>query len=193
MHAECREALPRSLIIQCVQSFSGTSGSRRFDSPPSNDPNASASTPAGGPTPSPNLRDHIDNVDKVGKQGISGCHNSEIFEEALEELGGTIESREPVSSIDGVEVVTYRLPKRDRQGNPTDEMRSTSFTKTVFDPDKISTDEYVGRGMEAAAEAASRSDSGTLGHEWTGTDSQGVTWHGYTDSNGNVHSFYPTD
>ena len=27
----------------------------------------------------------------------------------------------------------------------------------------------------------------------TGIDSHGVSWHGYTDSNGNVTSFFPED
>ena len=70
---------------------------------------------------------------------------------------------------------------------------SKTFKKTVYNPSKISTEEYIGRGMEAAANAARRSESGTVGREWTGVYSHGVSWHGYTNLDRNVTSFYPED
>ena len=173
--------------------YSGARGCNRFegDSGQGQDQDAPAGSTASTPQPSPGLRDHIEGYDGAGKDGIKGCHRKDNFERAIDDLGGRIEDAEPMASIDGVEQVTYKLPKKDREGNPTGEMRAPTFSKTVYDPSKISTDEFIGRGMEAAADAARRSESGTIGHVWTGIDSHGVSWHGFTDSDGNVTSFYP--
>ena len=71
--------------------------------------------------------------------------------------------------------------------------KSKSFKKTVYDPSKINTDTYIKWGLQAANNAASSSPSGKHGREWTGTDNQGVKWHGYCNDKGEVTSFYPED
>jgi hypothetical protein len=85
------------------------------------------------------------------------------------------------------------MPKRDKTGKPTGEYQSRTHDKTVYDPVKISTNKYIKWGLEAANNAAKKSSSGKLGREWTGTDSNGVKWHGYCDDSGNITSFYPDD
>ena len=72
-------------------------------------------------------------------------------------------------------------------------MSPKSFKKTVYDSSKINTDTYIKWGLQAANNAASSSSSGKLGHEWTGTDNQGVKWHGYCNDKGEITSFYPED
>ena len=46
---------------------------------------------------------------------------------------------------------------------------------------------------EAANNVAKNSSTGKLGHEWTGTDSNGVKWHGYCDESGQITSIYSED
>ena len=53
---------------------------------------------------------------------------------------------------------------------------------------KISTDEYIRRGMEAAANAKS-----TSGTQWEGLDSRGARWIGYKNGNGEITTFFPAD
>lgn len=173
--------------------FAGTHGSRRFESSPARAGELVESRPIQNPQPASSLKEHIEDFDGVARDGIKGCHKKCNFEEAVDSLGGRIEGTEPLESIDGVEQVTYRLPKKDKTGKPTSEMRAQTFKKTVYDSSVISTEEYVSRGLEAAADAARKSTSGMIGHEWTGTDSHGVSWHGYTDADGSVTSFYPID
>lgn len=85
------------------------------------------------------------------------------------------------------------MPKKDKYGNPTGEFKTKTFKKTVYDPSKIDTDTYIKRGLEAANNSARSSSSEKLGHEWTGTDNQGVKWPGYCDKTGKITSFYPED
>ncbi len=133
------------------------------------------------------LRRHITEAYDNGKQGIGGGHERGAFEAKLEEMGGKVEGRIPCENIDGVEKVAYRLPKKGPDGKPTEEMRAKVYSKTVYDASKISTDEYLRRGVEAANDAAK---GGRLPREWSGIDGQGVRWHGYTE-NGEIQSFFP--
>lgn len=148
-----------------------------------------AAKPASAPsyTATANLRRHITEAYDNGRQGIGGGHERSAFEAKLTEMGGKVEERVPCESIDGVEKIIYRLPKKGPDGKPTEEMRAKTYSKTVYDANKISTDEYMRRGVEAANDAAK---GGRLPREWSGTDSRGVRWHGYTE-NDKIKSFYP--
>lgn len=143
--------------------------------------------PAPHYTATANLRQHITEAYGNGKQGIGGGHELEAFKAKLEEMGGQVKERIPCESIDGVEKVTYRLPKKSPDGKPTGETRTRLYSKTVYDASKISTDEYLRRGLEAANDAAK---GGRLPREWSGTDGQGVRWHGYAQNN-KIESFFP--
>jgi len=141
------------------------------------------------------LKNHIENAEpsSSGKAGIKGAHNKDNFLNEIDRIGAHTTSTAPNSQIDGVEKISYQMPKKDKTGKPTGEYQSKTHDKTVYDPAKISTDNYIKWGLEAANSAATKSPSGKLGHEWTGTDSNGVKWHGYCDDSGNITSFYPED
>lgn len=127
-----------------------------------------------------------------GRDGIKGAHNKEVFLNEIKRIGAKITESTPHSQIDGVEEIGYKMPKKDMYGNFTGEYQSSTHYKTVYDPSKIDTDAYIRRGLEAANNSASLS-FGRLDREWTGTDKQGVKWHGYCDSNGKISSFFPED
>ena len=173
--------------------FSDTSASRLAADNPGVHPSDGGKAGAIAPKPAPGLKNHIENGGGASRSGIDGCHNKDNFERAIQEAGGVVESSTPSEIIDGVEHLTYRLPKKDKTGKRTGEMQSKEHSKTVYDPSKISTDEYIDRGLQAAADAARESRTGKLGREWTGRDAHGVSWRGYSDSGGNVTSFYPTE
>lgn len=101
-------------------------------------------------------------------------------------------STKPHDKISGVETIEYQMPALDKTGKPIPNQYQTGRpkTKTVYDPDIISDDEFARRGIEAANDSASRSSSGSLDREWTGVDNQGVTWRGYTE-NDEITSMYP--
>ena len=141
------------------------------------------------------LRNHIEKADTSGngKAGIKGGHKKDNFLSAVDKVGAKITDTQTNSQIDGVEKISYKMPKKDRQGNPTSEFQSSTKTKTVYDSNKISTDQYIKQGLEAANNAAKNSTTGKLGHEWSGTDNKGIKWHGYCDDSGNITSFYPED
>lgn len=143
------------------------------------------STP--GYTVTAGLRQHITEAYDNGRQGIGGGHERSAFEAKLEEMGGKVEGRIPCESMNGVEKIAYRLPKKSPDGKPTGEMRANVYSKTVYDASKISTNEYLQRGVEAANAAAK---GGRLPREWSGTDGQGVRWRGYAE-NGEIKSFFP--
>ena len=141
------------------------------------------------------LKNHIENAQpsESGKAGIKGAHNKENFSNEIKRIGATITDTKPNSQIDGIEKISYKMPKKDKFGKPTGEYQSSTHEKTVYDPKKISTDAYLKRGLEAANNAARISSTGKLIREWTGVDNQGVRWHGYCDNSGKITSFFPED
>ena len=60
---------------------------------------------------------------------------------------------ETPSKIPGVKTVEYRMPKLNADGTPTGEYGARVFKKTIYDPDIISDDEFIKRGLEAANDA----------------------------------------
>ena len=128
-----------------------------------------------------------------GKNGIKGAHRKDNFINEAKRVGARIIDTTTHPTINGVEDITYSMPKKDKYGNPTGQYQAKTHHKTVYDPSIISTETYVRRGLQAANNAAKNSQTGKLGREWTGTDDKGVRWHGYCDKNGNITSFYPDD
>ena len=141
------------------------------------------------------LKNHIENPDSTtsGNDGIKGAHHKDNFLNEVDRIGAKTTGSTPSTQIDGVETITYKMPKKDKYGNPTGDYKAKSFKKTVYDSSKINTDTYIKWGLQAANNAASSTSSGKLGHEWTGTDNQGVKWHGYCNDKGEITSFYPED
>ncbi|EAG9291366.1 transposase [Listeria monocytogenes] len=135
----------------------------------------------------PELEDHIRNTDPnvPRKRGIGGAHNSEEFFKNEVEI-----VKQTPTDIPGVSVVEYRIPELDVKGNPTGRYKKTIYKKTIYDPKMISDEEYINRGLEAANNATSNPDDGSLSREWAGKDNSGKTWRGYYE-NGKITSFYP--
>ena len=94
------------------------------------------------------LRTHIENVDTSvpRKRGIGGAHNKDVFMQNDVQ----IISQTPHSQIQGVEIIEYQMPKLDRTGTliPGEYQTGTPKVKTVYDPNVISTNEYLQRGIE---------------------------------------------
>ena len=84
------------------------------------------------------------------------------------------------------------MPKLNADGTLTGEYGARVFKKTIYDPDIISDDEFIKRGLEAANDAISKADDGIMPREWTGVDSEGITWHGYFED-GEITSFFPDE
>ncbi|HAB8811023.1 TPA_asm: transposase [Listeria monocytogenes] len=135
----------------------------------------------------PELEDHIRNTDPnvPRKRGIGGAHNSEEFFKNDVEI-----VKQTPTDIPGVSVVEYRIPELDVKGNPTGRYKKMIYKKTIYNPKVISDEEYINRGLEAANNATSNPDDGSLPREWTGKDNTGKTWRGYYED-GKITSFYP--
>ena len=139
------------------------------------------------------LRTHIENPDVSGslRSGVKGGHREDNFRSALNNIGARIVKTIDYPGLDGIKVIYYQLPKKDISGKPTSEFRNQLMTKTVYDHNKLSTHDYIAKGLEAANNSAKNSNNGRLSREWSGVDNQGITWRGYCDSSGNITSFYP--
>lgn len=140
---------------------------------------------------SPGLRNHLESAKDGGARGINGGHEKTAFEKKLQEIGGRVIEETDIPGIEGVKSVRYEVPKKDKRGNPTSEMRTISAPKSVYDKNVISTDEYMRRGLEAANNTAA-ANGGSLNRSWEGADNNGVKWKGYLDSDNNISTLYPT-
>lgn len=137
--------------------------------------------------PTATLESHLKNMDpKVPrKRGIGGAHNSvEFYKNDVQIVSKTN------SKVSGVVVVEYKMPKLNMDGTPTGEYGNKVFVKTIYDPQFISDQNYVKRGIEAANNAMLHTKDGTMPREWIGVDSKGVTWRGYYQD-GEITSFFP--
>ena len=136
------------------------------------------------------LKAHIENIDVnvPRKRGIGGAHRKDVF------MQNDIQiiSETPISNINGVTTIEYQMPKLDRTGAPIpgEYQSGASKVKTIYDPNIISTDEYLDRGLQAANNAVSQYPDDILPREWVGVDNSGVTWRGYYE-NGEITSMYP--
>lgn len=138
-------------------------------------------------TDTPELRRHITQAYDNGRNGIGGGHEKGAFMAILAEMGGVIEDVQPCERMPGVENIFYLLPRYDPSGKQTGEMRSKVYKKTVYDSGKMSTNDYMRMGLEAANNAA---NGKTLDGKWSGVDSMGVTWQGYAED-GKITTFFP--
>ena len=141
------------------------------------------------------LKNHIVEAEQSssGRSGIKGAHNKDNFLKEVSKTGARVTGSTPNSQVDGIEKISYNMPKKDKYGNITDDYQSKTFYKTVYDSSKISDDTYIKWGLQAANNSAKLSSAGKLAREWSGKDNQGVSWHGYCDNNGNITSFFPED
>jgi hypothetical protein len=137
------------------------------------------------------LESHIKYTDPTvpRKKGIGGAHNKEqLLTNDIEIVKST-----PHPTLEGVETIEYQMPKLDKTGTliPGEYQSGIPKVKTVYDPNIISDEVYMEKGVQAANDALSKSPDGLLPREWVGNDGAGVKWRGYSDGNGNITSFFP--
>ena len=139
----------------------------------------------------PDIADHMRkrDLEVPRKRGIGGAHEKAEFDRALASEGGVVTNRTPHPTLSGVEQIEYQLPALDAQGNPTGQMRTRVFEKTIYDSSVLGDADMLRMGQEAADQALA-AGGGTLGREWTGVAANGVTFRGYSDQ-GVVTSFFP--
>ncbi len=137
----------------------------------------------------PNIKSHLSSFDGfTQKNGISGTHNLDAFNQAAATNGLKILSETP-TSVAGVTTVRYQIPAYDRAGNIVG-FKDKVFPKTVYDPKIFADQKILDLGQQAAAsgykEALSKGLSqydSVAGH---------VTLRVYLDkSTGTVTNFHP--
>ena len=129
------------------------------------------------------VSDHLDgtapNTGAKSNGSINGCHEESVFLDELTASGGDIINVTPVEGVKGVNVVEYKTAS----GNLK--------TKTVYDSNIISTEQYLNRGMEALNNVPgdlSGIPNGTV----VATDNSGVSWNIYI-SNHEAKTVYPVN
>lgn len=120
------------------------------------------------------------------KRGIGGAHNKDEFFKYSNEF--RVEDVVPHPTLEGIETIRYRMAALDKTGNPTGQYRAAILEKTVYDPSKISDEQFLNWGRQAAAEAQT---ANRLNREWVGTAPNGLEFRGYLDDRGAVKSFFP--
>ncbi|WP_322846855.1 CdiA family toxin C-terminal domain-containing protein [Pseudomonas sp. B33.4] len=137
----------------------------------------------------PNIKSHLSSFDGfTQKNGISGTHNLDAFNQAAATNGLKILSETP-TSVAGVTTVRYQMPAYDRAGNIVG-FKDKVFPKTVYDPKIFADQKILDLGQQAAAsgykEALSKGLSqydSVAGH---------VTFRVYLDkTTGTVTNFHP--
>ncbi|MBD8189803.1 hypothetical protein IFU20_26845 [Pseudomonas viridiflava] len=98
----------------------------------------------------PNIKSHLSNFDGLTqKNGVSGTHNLDAFNQAAATNGLKILGETP-TSVAGVSSIRYQIPAYDRAGNVVG-FKEKVYPKTVYDP-KIFTDQKIlYLGQQAAA------------------------------------------
>ena len=137
------------------------------------------------------MESHIKYTDPTvpRKKGIGGAHNKEqLLTNDIEIVKST-----PHPTLEGVETIEYQMPKLDKTGTPIpgEYQSGVPKVKTVYNPNIISDEVYLEKGIQAANDALSKSPDGLLPREWVGNDVSGIKWRGYSDENGNITSFFP--
>ncbi|MBQ7624491.1 MAG: hypothetical protein IJS65_04370 [Clostridia bacterium] len=123
------------------------------------------------------LREHILKPEPYkGGDEIRGGHEKSAFLKELGKVGGKVVKTTPSTQIDGVEIIEYALPKYDKAGNPTGEFKSKLKSKTVFVLNRMSLDEYISRGLEAANNYMNNNTGILADGPHKAFDKQGVEW-----------------
>ena len=145
--------------------------------------------------PTRELKDHLKtgngNAPK-GSKGIDGAHNEAEFLNQIEKHGCKTVG-DPVEIEPGIKRYEYQVPAKDKAGNIIEgQYKAKVQTKTTYDPNIISDEAFVNRGVEAFENfKGSLTEGESIPREWSFTDNNGLSWHGYTDGYGNPTSFFP--
>lgn len=127
------------------------------------------------------LKEHLegtaDNTGAKPNGTINGCHEESSFLSELDIAGGTLtDNMQNVGGMDGVTYVEY-----------TANTRTGKATKTIYDSNIISTDEFINRGLEAYANVPESISAGSI----TAFDNSGKKWSIYIRDN-KLITMYPS-
>ncbi|MGL4209493.1 MAG: CdiA family toxin C-terminal domain-containing protein, partial [Candidatus Adiutrix sp.] len=144
----------------------------------------------------PELEQHIlyGSEGSSRRNGISGAHNQDAFFDAFNKANAEIVSIKPNPKLPGTTVVEYKIPALDPKTNqPTGGFINKTYTKTIYDPKKVSAQQFLNWGLEAANNSTviNYHKNTTLPNTWVGIDSNGAKWLGFFDKNGNITSYFP--
>jgi len=146
--------------------------------------------------PTQELRDHIKSGNGQaprGSKGIDGAHNEVEFKKMVEKHGCKIID---VTEIEpGIKKYDYQVPVKDRTGKIVEgEFKSNIQYKTTYDPEIISDEEFVNRGVETFEDfKISLNENEIIPRKWEFIDKKGLKWKGYTDGYGNLTSLFPCE
>ena len=128
------------------------------------------------------LKGHIDgSADDVGAQSnghIKGCHEKKSFYDELNRSGGSVSNETPINGMEGVSKVDYTTSS------------GKGKTKTIYDSEVISTEQYLDSGMEAVNKLPGELIDYNELPPQTVEDNSGVKWY-IAINNGNVGTMYP--
>lgn len=142
-----------------------------------------------------NVDNHLKNVEKIGKGGVSGGHNLVEFKKAISNLDSDLNlddciiNQKAHPTKTGIYEIEYKIPIKDKAGNIKKPIKYKKevFKKTVYDP-KVITDTQIAKwGREAMQNGVVNQATG----EVIGYASNGLKFIGYLDNNGTVKNFYP--
>ncbi len=133
---------------------------------------------------------HLSKVDGfTQKNGISGGHNASAFYDAAKEYNVKIVSETP-TGVKGITEVKYLIPTKDRAGNLTGDYKTTTETKTIYDPKIFSDQKILELGQQAAAKGYKDAMASKNGQANVSVD--GVNFRIYVDkTTGTVRNFHP--
>ena len=127
------------------------------------------------------LKEHLegtaDNTGAKPNGTINGCHEESHFLSELDIAGGDLtDNIQNVSGIDGVTYVEY-----------TANTKTGKATKTIYDSNVISTDDFIDRGLDAYANVPESVSGGPV----TALDNSGKAWNFYIRDN-KLITMYPS-
>lgn len=140
-----------------------------------------------------NSMHHLENVEGFSKRnGIKGGHNLNAFNDYSKNVRPIKVSEIKNGPIDGIYQYKYQVAKLDSAGNIVKgEWNIKDYTKTVYDPQKVSSDTIKGLAMDAFAGKEIKTDAN--GEKlFLEEGIYGLKFQGWLDSEGNeITSFYP--
>ena len=146
--------------------------------------------------PTQELRDHIKSGNgqaPKGSKGIDGAHNEVELKKMVEKYGCKITD---VTELEpGIKKYDYQVPYKDRTEKIIDgKYKSRIQHKTTYDPEIISDENFIKRGVDAFENYKNGLDiNEILPRKWEYTDIKGLKWKGYTDGYGNLTSLFPCE
>jgi hypothetical protein len=96
-----------------------------------------------------NLPKHLRDFDGIGKNGINGTHNLDVFEQVVTEKNIKVVSKNEHPNVKGIYDIKYQVPKVNKRLKPTGEYKKPR-EKTVYDPSIHSDDKILQLGKQAS-------------------------------------------